>query len=533
MRTSEAHLHTEQDEADVCPEPIDTVAQANQAAPDAPRSRRALVAAGAVALAAALAPRRANAQGARRPKLPGKVFGTPNIPNEIPVAPQEWASDSTRLLRRITYGVTDADVAAARRYGFRGFLERQLDHTHIDDSLADAFVAIKYPLLSQTSTQLFAANAGTVQQQLQQSTVYRAAFSNRQLYERMVEFWSDHFNISIAKVGYLKAVDDRDVIRAYALGNFRDLLYASAKSGAMMAYLDQNQSRNTSPNQNYAREIMELHTLGVNGGYTQADVAELSRVLTGWTIAGRGDFAFNPAIHDWGAKTVLGVTIPAGAPSLGAAGIKEGEKMLDVLLAHPSTATFLSTKMLAWLLGYDPTPAQVAAVATTYTKTGGDIKAMIRATLNSAWLRTAPMKLKRPFHLIASALRTAAPTVTGVANITNQLNPTGQPLFLWDTPDGYPDLVEYWAGNVMSRWNFAAYFAALAAGEVIVDATVFMQGNTADATVGIIDARLFASEIDPQLRTSLTTYLKAGTYSAARVRETLALAMSANSFQWY
>ena len=498
----------------------------------APRSRRALFSAGAVALAAALLPRSARAQGIRHPKT-GPVPNTPNIPNETPVAPEEWASDTTRLLRRISYSVTDADVLAAKRYGFRGFMERQLDHTLIDDSAVDAFVAAKYPLLSQTTTQLFGATADMVRQQLQQATLYRAAFSNRQLYERTVEFWSDHFNISITKVGYLKAVDDRDVIRAHALGSFRDLLYASAKSGAMLSYLDQTQSRAGAPNQNYAREIMELHTLGVEGGYTQTDVAELSRVLTGWTVAGRGDFYFNPALHDWGAKTVLGVKIPAGSPSLGPAGIKEGEQMLDVLLNHPSTAIFLATKMLRWFLTYDPTQAQIDAVAATYTTTRGDIRSMIRACLNSAWLRTAPMKLKRPFHLVASSLRASTPTVTALAGVSNQLSTAGQALFTWDTPDGYPDKVEYWAGNVMSRWNYAAYYTALSAGETIVDAVPFMRGNTTDTTVSAIDTRLFGGEIDPQLRTSLTAYLNGGTYNAARVRETLALALSANSFQWY
>jgi hypothetical protein len=125
------------------------------------------------------------------------------------------------------------------------------------------------------------------------------------------------------------------------------------------------------------------------------------------------------------------------------------------------------------------------------------------------------------------------PTVTNVANVSGQLTITGQPLFLWDTPDGYPDTVEYWAGNVMSRWNYAAYYTALAAGETIVDAAPFMKANTAAGTLAAIDARLFAGEIDPQLRTLLTTYLNAGAYTVARVRETLALAMSANSFQWY
>src|SRR5258708_11628285 len=150
----------------------------------------------------------------------------------------------------------------------------------------------------------------------------------------MVEFWSYHFIISCSKVTYLKVVDDADVSRKYALTTCPKLLYASAKSGAMMVYLDQNQSRSGSPNQNYAREIMELHTLGVDGGYTQNDVAELSRVLTGWSIVGRCDFAFYSSIHDFGKKTVLGVTITASSGSGGAAAIVAGDHILDMLLPH-------------------------------------------------------------------------------------------------------------------------------------------------------------------------------------------------------
>ena len=160
---------------------------------------------------------------------------------------------------------------------------------------------------------LFSADATQVAPQLQESD---ASIARRSRNGSSTSAWSSSGAITSTrtcdKVGYLLVADQRDVIRANALGKFPDLLKASAHSPSMMAYLDQNASRNTAPNQNYAREIMELHTLGVDGGYTQDDVAELSRVLTGWTIQGRGDFTFNPAIHDWGAKTVLGVTIPAG-----------------------------------------------------------------------------------------------------------------------------------------------------------------------------------------------------------------------------
>jgi uncharacterized protein (DUF1800 family) len=299
----------------------------------------------------------------------------------------------------------------------------------------------------------------------------------------------------------------------------------------MMLYLDQSASRNKAPNQNHAREIMELHTLGVDGGYTQTDVSELSRVLTGWTVQGRGSFVFNPAIHDWGSKTVLGVTIPAGSPSLGQDGIKEGEQMLDVLVNHPSTARFIATKMLRWLLTPDPSETQISTIASVYRATGGDIKAMIRAMLNDSWLPAAPMKLKRPFHYLASALRSTAPTVTTLAPMSFQLTLLGHPIYSWDTPDGFPDKIEYWAGNIVPRWSFATTVSNSSTA-LVVDTTAYRAGSP-DAAVDLIDQNFFGGEMPLVTRTGLLTYIKAGTFTDARVRETIALAISANAFQWY
>src|SRR5258708_12811596 len=154
---------------------------------------------------------------------------------------------------------------------------------------------------------------------------------------------------------------------------------------------------------------MELHTLGVDGGYTQNDVAELSRVLTGWSIVGRGDFAFYSSIHDFGKKTVLGVTIPATSSSVGAGAIVEGEQMLDMLLAHPSTASFIATKMLRWFVTPQPTAQQVAAVAAAYQRTGRDIKALIRGVLDPTSVPPAPLNPQRPFHLISPSIPTHTP----------------------------------------------------------------------------------------------------------------------------
>src|SRR5581483_1570759 len=332
-------------------------------------------------------------------------------------APSAWANPVIWLVRRATLGLSDADVTAAKAMGYQGWLQYQLDYQRIDDSAVDNAVAALWPTTTQDVNTLFSLSQGTVQTAQQAAWVYRAALSKRQLYERMVEFWSDHFNIEFAKVGYLKVVDDREVIRKYALGKFADLVKASSKSAAMMAYLDQNVSRAGAPNQNYARELMELHTLGVNGGYTQDDVAELSRVLTGWTIQGRGTFTFNPALHDWGSKVVMGVAIPAGSPSLGADGIKEGEQIIDFLCNHPSTATFISTKLLKWLLTPEPTQSQINTIAGVFRATGGDLKLVVRAILNQGWVTAAPVKFKRPFHYLVSALRGSNAVITNTAAI--------------------------------------------------------------------------------------------------------------------
>jgi len=269
----------------------------------------------------------------------------------------------------------------------------------------------------------------------------------------------------------------------------------------------------------------------VDGGYTQDDVAELSRVLTGWTITGRGQFTFNPAIHDTGTKTVLGVTIQG---ITGPDGIKEGEQVLDMLVKHPSTARFIATKMLRWLLDPNPSETQIATVASAYKATGGDIKAMIRVILNDSWLPAAPMKFKRPYHFVVSSLRSTNPaTVAALSGMNSQLAVLGHQNFTWDTPDGFPDKIEYWSGNIVPRWNFGNVMAAQnSATSLVVDTTPYRAGSTA-AAIDLIDQSFFGGEMPAVTRTSLVAYAGTATLTDAKARELLALAMSANAFQWY
>ena len=431
-------------------------------------------------------------------------------------------------------GLSAAEASLAQRLGYSAYLEHHLNAASLDDSAVNQFVATTYPTTAASLDVLADKDSGLLQTELTSAMIYRAAFSARQLQERLVEFWTDHFNISFQKVGYLKVVDDRDVIRQYAMTSFPQLLRASAHSVAMLAYLDQTSSSGDAPNQNYAREIMELHTLGVKGGYTQTDVAALSRVLTGWTSAGKGTFVFSPSLHDYGAKTLLGMTIPAASPDTGSAAVAEGEMMLNVLASHPSTASFISAKMLRFFLRYDPSDAQIAAVASVYASSQGDIKSMLRVVLSRQNLQMAPAKLKRPYHFVVSAVRALGAQVVDTGPLSSSIADAGHQPFTWQTPDGFPDKIEYWAGDLLPRWNFAVFLAAAdAADSVRFDVSPFMTSGTASGVASSIDRFCFGGEIPPHLRDELASYVAIAPTDQTRVREAVSLALASFTFQFY
>ncbi len=492
----------------------------------------------AATAAMVLGTREAKAQSIRRArrKAPAPVPGV-SLALASAAAPPDamltvWRDPVARLLRRTTLGITSAELTRAKALGFGPYLEEQLRASTIDDREVAAFIATNYPTLRMTPEELFGADQGRVSNELQESTIYRAAFSNRQLYERMVEFWTDHFSQDRDKVGYLKTTDDRDVIRKHALGKFPAMLKASAHSASMMRYLDQPDSRRGSINENYAREIMELHSVGADGGYTQQDVNELARVLTGWTVSGRGIFTYDAQIHDFGPKRVLGKTIPATAPGRGLAGKGEADAIIDYLAQHPNTAKYVAMKMTKFLLQYDPTDALVQTVANEYTRTKGDIPSMIRVILTEANLMVAPAKYKRPFHWAVSTVRALGPSVTGVSLVRGQLDAMGQSLFNWETPDGYPDKMEFWSGLVLARWNAATSIVAQTGAAFNFNVTPFV-GTSAETGANLIVDRLFGGEVTETFRTRLADYLRPAPTNTARVREAVGLALSSSQFQWY
>jgi uncharacterized protein (DUF1800 family) len=310
---------------------------------------------------------------------------------------------------------------------------------------------------------------------LSQGKLLRAIYSNRQLEEVLADFWFNHFNVYLDKGAdhFLVTAYERDVIRPHVLGKFHDLLEAVAKSPAMLFYLDNWQSRanaserarannaNSGLNENYGRELMELHTLGVDGGYTQHDVTEVARCFTGWTIDRPGEggpFTFNPRMHDQGAKTVLGVKIPAGG------GIQDGEKVLDILAHHSSTAHFISRELAIRFVADDPPPALVERMAQTFLKTGGDLRAVMTTMIDSTefWSVGAyRSKLKSPLEMVASAVRAVNGDVDFASNLVNQVGQMGEPLYRKQEPTGYSNSGTEWlnSAGLLARMNFALSLA--------------------------------------------------------------------------
>ena len=385
----------------------------------------------------------------------------------------------SHALNRLTFGARPWDYQQTRKLGdteeaaFAAFLDQQLAPEKLDDPNGENAVR-RFEVLHEPLGELFEYQEKHLLDVLVRSTVLRAVFSERQLYEVMVNFWSDHFNIDPSKgdAKWLKLADDRDVIRAHALGKFPDMLRASALSPAMLWYLDGRVNKKANdadkPNENYARELMELHTLGVHGGYTQKDVMEVARCLTGWTVEethrsklNLGSVTFKPFQHDRGEKVVLGQVIDAIPKKANAAEIERlGRAELDTVLGliglHPATAKFIATKLCQRFIADEPPATAVKTVADEFTASGGDIPATLRALFaTDAFRTTRGNKLKRPFHYIVSALRATHATTDAGRVIEDYLLRMGHAPFHYPTPDGYPEKAAPWLGTLLWRWNFA------------------------------------------------------------------------------
>ena len=395
---------------------------------------------------------------------------------------------------------------------------------------------------------------GQVLIDLSQQKILRAAYSERQLAEVMIDFWFNHFNVFAGKgLTRLYLTEyERDAIRPHALGRFRDLLAATAESPAMLIYLDNWQSaapagaatapgsaRRPRPgrwgmrtraqdrprtiadlpanapnrprglNENYARELLELHTLGVDGGYSQQDVQEVARAFTGWTIANPrqgGGFRFEPRMHDSGGKIVLGHTIEPGG------GKRDAERVLDILAGHPSTARHVATKLARRFVADEPPADLVDRAARRFLETRGDIREVVRTIVTSPEF-FAPSaylaKIKTPFEFVVSAVRATGADAVNATPLVQAVRDLGMPLYMCEPPTGYPDTAGRWVntGALLGRMDFAL---SLAGGRM---RGVRITADSGPAPVAeMLTARILAGDLSAA---TAATVAKAGTTTEA------------------
>ncbi|MCU0618962.1 MAG: DUF1800 domain-containing protein [Gemmatimonadaceae bacterium] len=440
-------------------------------------------------------------------------------------------------------------------------------------------------------------DAAQLGQAIAAARVAHATASERQLEAVLVDFWLNHFSVFAGKNPLMRhylVSWERDAIRPHVLGRFRDLLGATAHHPAMLAYLDNAQSvadsgrprtlpprlagrmdaavrrrmaeapalaalppaqrdslleqgrqRRRGLNENYARELLELHTLGVDGGYTQHDVTEAARILTGWTIERPGEvgrFRFNALAHDAGEKTVLGVRFPAGR------GAAEGEALLDLLARHPATARHIATKLARRFVSDTPPADLVDRAAATFTRTGGDLRETVRTIVTSPefFARSAwRAKVKSPFEVVVSAMRALGARPDTTPRAAQAVARLGQPIFGRQSPDGWPETGEAWinTGAILARVNFGL---ALAGGALPTarprdwPGWAALAGAPRDAQVDGVVRRILAGTVSEEMRAILAsgTHPLAGQGEAvrpARARDPLAvtigLAIGSPEFQ--
>ncbi|NPA24412.1 MAG: DUF1800 family protein [Deltaproteobacteria bacterium] len=333
-----------------------------------------------------------------------------------------------QLLNRITFGATPALLEEVRRIGPEAFFERQLHPETVDNSAFEQ------------------ALGGWKPEKRYEMTSYQvvyAAYSFRQLQEMMTWFWENHFNTDISKHGRIEyELRENRLFRENALGRFRDLLTISATSPAMLYYLDNVSNRRQAPNENYAREIMELHTMGVDGGYTQADIVEVARAFTGWRVHD-GEFEFSEYRHDFGEKVVLGEVLPAGQ------GVEDGYQVIDILARHPATARFISKKLLQFFLTDEPLPELIGKVAEVFLGSGGDIAAVVSLIIHLPEFSRAEYfhnKVKTPLELVAGLLRNL-PVAPVARHLRYAMDGMGMRSFYYPLPTGWPETGDKWVNS--------------------------------------------------------------------------------------
>jgi uncharacterized protein (DUF1800 family) len=425
----------------------------------------------------------------------------------IPANGWELTKQAQHLLNRAAFGASDEDRRRVLKLSPGGWLAEQLAPGR--DEALEARVATecpntqlsvtealqRFPTLGERAKEMGVRNAADNKKELAelvqmkpfeqprelvveltQAKLLRAVKSQRQLEEVLVDFWFNHFNVSAekGKVRWALPAYEREAIRPFVFGRLRDMLGATAKHPAMLVYLDNWMSvrdgarvpglkKALGLNENYARELLELHTVGVGAGYTQDDVREAARVLTGWSLEGRrgedrGEFMYRALAHDTGEKNVFGLHLAAGGQ------MDDGERLLDYLAQHPATARHLALKLCQKFVADDPPPALVDRLAAVYLKTQGDLRAVYTELFQSRefWSDAAyASKTKTPLELVVSSVRAMGDLTTVQPQLAGAIEAMGQPLYRAQPPTGWAEVAERWvsAGALVSRINFGLRLA--------------------------------------------------------------------------
>ncbi|MFT5732066.1 MAG: hypothetical protein ACJA2W_001142 [Planctomycetota bacterium] len=469
-----------------------------------------------------------------------------------PLAPQAPAGSAQPtidldlvLAHHATQGFTVEVLEDIRTLGRAAWVDRQLQPGTIADPVSDAFVRdfASIPMSIGELQANYPGNGLDLAEELQQVCIGRSALSERQLHERVVEFWNDHFHINqldTAKGRFFFTAYDRDIIRQKSFGNFEDLLISTAKSAAMLKYLNGDVNVVGAANENFAREVMELHTLGVDGPYTEMDVRELSRCFTGWRYQTPnqptpGEFVFDAATHDFDAKVVLGSAIPAGG------GVSDALSILHNLSLHPKTLDYVSRKLISWLAAYDPPQEAVDRVVARWQATGGDLREVVREALSDEVLTLcsagAAAKLKRPFHFGIGLMRQLGAVTTdqfqGAGRIFSLV---GQRPYVWGSPDGYPDTLAAWGADAYGRWNFSSMLlgGSLPGTTIPTSSLLALQGSTPPVRWARRFARILGGGLMvPEEVARVQAYVDASPPTVETLREAIALLASCPSYQFY
>ena len=380
------------------------------------------------------------------------------------------ASQALHLLRRASYGPTPSSLRAIRKQGIAGWLDSQLNPAAVDDSFCDHLIADRFPGMKWTITQ--ARNniepfSWDLMYDTTVSTIARAVWSKRQLFEVMCDFWSNHLNVSNPSdnVWDNRHDCDRVVIREHALGRFEDMLVASANHPAMLLYLNNADSTKDNPNENYGRELLELHSIGVDGGYDEEDMRQSTLIMTGFSVDWEtGLFQYNTWAHFSGPVRVMGFS----RPNAEATGYGIGIQYLKYLANHPSTAQHIARKLCVRFVSDNPPQSLVDSLAATYLAHGTAIKPVLRQLLlSSAFAKSVGRKTRRPFEDLAATLRILgylpdAQGTDGMRALNWISSDLGHAPLAWSPPNGYPDEAAAWqsAGTTLGRWNTHLSLAA-------------------------------------------------------------------------